>query len=630
LAVGSLWLENPAPSAGGGEADLDRRRSPEAWKTTQTWRADGSVAAAVGAPSSPALAETCGNSLLDSGEECDDGNADSGDGCSELCLIEEGWTCTKPVPPATGTKLVKDPGFEAGTPNPVWAAASTNAGSPLCTINDCGFGGGTGPRTGNWWAWFGGVETGFEEGSVSQSVVITTTATTLTFALDQPLCNGAEDFLEVTVDGNLVFGTDGASVLCGAQGYSTQSANISAFADGAPHALEFHSQTFATNEGITNFFVDDVELSDNVPIPPVPSQCFPVVPLACNGPVIDFDTPAPGVPPDWEVLDNEGNGLVWTDITTAGESGNYTGGRDEAATVSSDAFGTAEFDTELRTAPFDLSAVPSGGAVSLDYLANYQNFLSLDFLDLDLSDNGGGTWTNLLRWNEDHGGFRELPGEAVSVDLSAWAGMSGLIVRWRYYDPGTDDFDFYAQIDNVALTCDVAGIEVSPSSVTSLQQADTQTLAGLAIGNGGTTSLSWSVTEAPSNCAAPADVPWLSASPTGGTTAGGAESPVEVTLDATGLAPGGYNAKLCVNSNDPVNPLAEVPVTMEVVGCVDNLALASATLTGGDFTAAISISGGSDLLIDGPVSFSSQEIRFVNGVEVRSGFSTELSSTPCP
>jgi cysteine-rich repeat protein len=105
LAVGSLWLENPAPSAGGGEADLDRRRSPEAWKTTQTWRADGSVAAAVGAPSSPALAETCGNSLLDSGEECDDGNADSGDGCSELCLIEEGWTCTKPVPPATGTNL---------------------------------------------------------------------------------------------------------------------------------------------------------------------------------------------------------------------------------------------------------------------------------------------------------------------------------------------------------------------------------------------------------------------------------------------------------------------------------------------------------------------------------------------
>lgn len=30
-------------------------------------------------------------------EECDDGNTDSDDGCSDTCLVEPGYTCTKDV-----------------------------------------------------------------------------------------------------------------------------------------------------------------------------------------------------------------------------------------------------------------------------------------------------------------------------------------------------------------------------------------------------------------------------------------------------------------------------------------------------------------------------------------------------
>jgi len=40
--------------------------------------------------SNPAL---CGNSKLDTGEDCDDGNTASGDGCTSLCQTEPGWTC---------------------------------------------------------------------------------------------------------------------------------------------------------------------------------------------------------------------------------------------------------------------------------------------------------------------------------------------------------------------------------------------------------------------------------------------------------------------------------------------------------------------------------------------------------
>ena len=36
----------------------------------------------------------CGNSVLDSGEECDDGNTNSGDGCSSTCTIESGFACS--------------------------------------------------------------------------------------------------------------------------------------------------------------------------------------------------------------------------------------------------------------------------------------------------------------------------------------------------------------------------------------------------------------------------------------------------------------------------------------------------------------------------------------------------------
>lgn len=65
-------------------------------------------------------------------------------------------------------------------------------------------------------------------------------------------------------------------------------------------------------------------------------------------------------------------------------------------------------------------------------------------------------------------------------------------------------------------------------------------------------------------CDNPQDVPWLSVNPTSGTTAGGGSSNVDVTLNATGLTPGVYEAALCITSNDPLNPLVVVPVTMEV------------------------------------------------------------------
>ena len=49
----------------------------------------GHGGACVTAPASP----TCGNGTLDPGESCDDGNVQSGDGCSAACRIEASWSC---------------------------------------------------------------------------------------------------------------------------------------------------------------------------------------------------------------------------------------------------------------------------------------------------------------------------------------------------------------------------------------------------------------------------------------------------------------------------------------------------------------------------------------------------------
>ena len=40
------------------------------------------------------LLPTCGNSIVEDGETCDDGDTFADDGCSDTCQIEEGWACT--------------------------------------------------------------------------------------------------------------------------------------------------------------------------------------------------------------------------------------------------------------------------------------------------------------------------------------------------------------------------------------------------------------------------------------------------------------------------------------------------------------------------------------------------------
>ncbi|QKK02177.1 MAG: S8 family serine peptidase [Pseudomonadota bacterium] len=170
--------------------------------------------------------------------------------------------------------------------------------------------------------------------------------------------------------------------------------------------------------------------------------------LVCNGAPVTFED---GIPLDWTVVDHTGgDGVVWA-TTASSNCGipNNTNGSGEAACADSDAAGSGAppFDTELVSPPFDLEA--STGRATLKTAAYYRdlNIGSNDRFEVDIWN--GASWNNLLTWDESH-----QPGD-LSLELSSYAGTSGLKLRFRYSGNG---FDWYAQVDDVTLTCLRTGV----------------------------------------------------------------------------------------------------------------------------------------------------------------------------
>jgi cysteine-rich repeat protein len=211
----------------------------------------------------------CGNSILDPGEQCDDGNATPGDGCSETCQVESGYQCTAPVPPDL-TNLVQDPGFEGGPGGGAWEEFSFNFGTPICDETECGV---AGQRSGMFWVWFGGINGTTEEAHVAQTLMLPMTATEARFWLRAPACDMPEGYVELLVDDNQVWVLFADDPACFGASYQEFSVDISAFADGGMHEIKFHSETFDIDlEGFTDFYLDDVSIPQG-PLLPIPSDC---------------------------------------------------------------------------------------------------------------------------------------------------------------------------------------------------------------------------------------------------------------------------------------------------------------------------------------------------------------------
>ncbi|MCB0078755.1 MAG: hypothetical protein KDD73_15190 [Anaerolineales bacterium] len=193
--------------------------------------------------------------------------------------------------------------------------------------------------------------------------------------------------------------------------------------------------------------------------------------VACNAGTVTFEA---GIPDSFTTA-NTGN-VYWSttdDLNACDNGGNLTGGTGNAACADSDETNTAgdPYQAQMWTNAIDLTSATSA---TLNYLAVYRNLDSGDFFDVDASTDGGTTWTNLLSWNEDH-----EPGEAVAINLDTYAGQS-VIVRYNYYGDG---WDWFAQVDDISLNCELGGATPTPTQpVTSIQLGEMSSDSGSPMG----------------------------------------------------------------------------------------------------------------------------------------------------
>lgn len=152
-----------------------------------------------------------------------------------------------------------DPGFESydplGSPDKdvYWVESSTNFTTPLCGPADCG----TGAYAGEAWAWFGGVSS-YEAGSLSQTVMFPVAQElSLQFYLRALSSGGdAADVFTASLDGITLFSLN-ATQVAPYSSYTLVSVDVSAYADGNAHTIQFNS---VTNGQVVSFHVDEVAL----------------------------------------------------------------------------------------------------------------------------------------------------------------------------------------------------------------------------------------------------------------------------------------------------------------------------------------------------------------------------------
>jgi hypothetical protein len=167
-----------------------------------------------------------------------------------------------------GSNLIQDPSFEASFgSNLYWNQYSTNFGTPICPSTasppaGCGNGGGTaGPRTGSVWVWFGGTSLA-EYGVVSQTLTIPAGCNAILqfYFWIGAAARGSDtsDYFAVSIDsGQPVFRAD-ATQIHSYSTYKSVSIDLSAYADGGTHTIDFIS---STSGQIVNFNLDDISLT---------------------------------------------------------------------------------------------------------------------------------------------------------------------------------------------------------------------------------------------------------------------------------------------------------------------------------------------------------------------------------
>ncbi len=206
---------------------------------------------------------------------------------------------------------------------------------------------------------------------------------------------------------------------------------------GGPYTLVVQAQ-YPGYQVVSRAFTVTGNMTVNVDVPVDASTCtaygYSFSPI--TGAVQTFDgTTAPA---GWTVTDEQGTGQTWR-FDDPEPRGNLTGGSGGFAIVDSDFYGSAgRQNTSLVSPVYDLSAA---GSPVLQFKQDL-NYLSGEFADVDVSTDGGTTWTNVLRQQAD------LRGNTQTVAVPAAAGENDVRVRFHYY---VGSYDWWWEVDDVRM-----------------------------------------------------------------------------------------------------------------------------------------------------------------------------------
>jgi subtilisin family serine protease len=216
---------------------------------------------------------------------------------------------------------------------------------------------------------------------------------------------------------------------------------------GAAYSLKVESQYPGYQTLSQPITVGSSNLTKNIAVPVRSDACAtaPGYKYGSDGVYETFDSGA--TPSGWTVVDNKGNGQVWK-FDDPGNRGNLSGGSGKFAVIDSDKYGPGGLqDTSLVSPVVDLSSVTAPVVRFNQDL----NWLSGEKADVDLSIDGGATWSTLVTQINDARGVKEIA-------IPQAAGKSAVQVRFHYWDAS---YEWWWEVDNVLIgsqiTCEPTG-----------------------------------------------------------------------------------------------------------------------------------------------------------------------------
>ena len=174
--------------------------------------------------------------------------------------------------------------------------------------------------------------------------------------------------------------------------------------------------------------------------------------------VEDFES---GMPSSWTIIDGGSTDDTWTD-TNPGERTPEGGCEGTFMIVDSDHSGEVSLMNESLITP-SISCSHSFSGIFLRFNQFY-NHVKDDYAQVDVSNDGGNTWTTVATYTEDTLG-------ETTIDITDIAfGSNNVKIRFHYNDAGT--FAWYWMIDNVEVYSTLLGREYNQNMYVDIQAGE--------------------------------------------------------------------------------------------------------------------------------------------------------------